>query len=415
MKHMILVPAIALSTAVLFSADKNPKREKIRKAILEQYDANDNGTLDGEERALILKTHDANGNGKMDRGERLALVKAVANKQKPKARADGEGDQKDDEASIWNTTGFKQANSMGGGEAAIPKSGKFRVFVLMGQSNMTGAARAKELKPPYTEKHDRIRIWANGRWEYFVPSVRFGPGVSMARQLAAFWPDDTIGIIKVASGGTGIRGFEKNWSFERANLTFDGKKGSLYKDLMNAVAEAKRMSKPEFSGFVWKQGGADGTKKVLGTEYYDIFKQLISDVRKDLGAPDLPVFMPSYMNDEDLLKAVRRILSDEELRKIRNLAGKPPVKDADLLAAVLAHLNEASPAKLRKAFGKRPYIAAVIAAQNRAGRELPNVATIYPGELPRIGGGNNHINAEGQIQLGKITASAVGEFYKAKR
>ena len=315
----------------------------------------------------------------------------------------------------WNTTGFKQANSMGGGEAAIPKSGKFRVFVLMGQSNMTGAARAKELKPPYTEKHDRIRIWANGRWEYFVPSVRFGPGVSMARQLAAFWPDDTIGIIKVASGGTGIRGFEKNWSFERANLTFDGKKGSLYKDLMNAVAEAKRMSKPEFSGFVWKQGAADGTKKVLANEYYDTFKQLISDVRKDLGAPDLPVFMPSYMNDKDLLKAVRRILSDEELRKIRNLAGKPPVKDADLLTAVLTHLNEASPAKLRKAFGKRPYIAAVIAAQNRAGRELPNVATIYPGELPRIGGGNNHINAEGQIQLGKITASAVGEFYKAKR
>ena len=217
------------------------------------------------------------------------------------------------------------------------------------------------------------------------------------------------------SGGTGIRGFEKNWSFERANLTFDGKKGSLYKDLMNAVAEAKRMSKPEFSGFVWKQGAADGTKKVLGTEYYDTFKQLISDVRKDLAVPDLPVFMPSYMNDEDLLKAVRRILSDEELRKIRNLAGKPPVKDADLLAAVLAHMNEASPAKLRKAFGKRPYIAAVIAAQNRAGRELPNVATIYPGELPRIGGGNNHINAEGQIQLGKITASAVGEFYKAKR
>ena len=314
----------------------------------------------------------------------------------------------------WNTTGFKQANSMGGGEAAIPKSGKFRVFVLMGQSNMTGAARAKELKPPYTEKHNRIRIWANGRWEYFVPSVRFGPGVSMARQLAAFWPDDTIGIIKVASGGTGIRGFEKNWSFERANLTFDGKKGSLYKDLMNAVAEAKRMSKPEFSGFVWKQGGADGTKKVLANEYYDTFKQLISDVRKDLGAPDLPVFMPSYMNDEDLLKAVRRILSDEELRKIRNLAGKPPVKDADLLAAVLAHLNEASPAKLRKTFGKRPYIAAVIAAQNRAGRELPNVATIYPGELPRIGGGNNHINAVGQIKLGKITASAVEEFYKAK-
>ena len=320
---------------------------------------------------------------------------------------------KEESATKWNSTGLQQANTMGGGEAAISKSGKFRVFVLMGQSNMTGAARAADLEAPYTETHDRIRIWANGRWEYFVPSVRFGPGVSMARQLAAFWPNDTIGIIKVASGGTGIRGFEKNWSFERANLTFDGKKGSLYKDLMNAVAEAKRVSKPEFCGFVWKQGAADGTKKVLANEYYDTFKQMISDVRKDLGAPDLPVFVPSYMNDEDMLEAVRRILSEEELHKIRSPAGEPPVKDADLLAAVLAHLNEASPSKLRKAFGKRPYIAAVIAAQNRAGRELKNVATIYPGDLPRIGGGNNHINAEGQITLGKITASAVEEFYKS--
>ncbi len=317
-------------------------------------------------------------------------------------------------ADKWKTAGFQQVNTMGGGEAAIPKGGKFRVFVMMGQSNMTGAARAKELKPPYTEKHERIRIWANGRWEYFVPSSRFGPGVSMARQLAAFWPNDTIGIIKVASGGTGIRGFEKIWSFERANFTFDGKKGSLYRDLMNAVTEARRISKPEFCGFVWKQGAADGTKKVLGDEYYDTFMQMVTDMREDLGAPDLPVFMPSYMNDEALLKAILPHLSDEEQRKIRNPAGKTPVKDADLLAAVLDHLNEADQSRLRKMFGKRPYIAAVIAAQNRAGRELKNVATLYPGDLPRIGGGNNHINAEGQIMLGKITASAIEEFYRTK-
>ena len=313
----------------------------------------------------------------------------------------------------WNTTGFKQANSMGGGEAAVSKSGKLRVFVLMGQSNMTGAARAKELKPPYNEKHERIRIWANGRWEYFQPRVRFGPGVYMAHQLAELWPDDTIGIIKVASGGTGIRGFEKNWSKERADRTFDGKKGSLYKDLMNAVAEAKRISKPEFCGFVWKQGAADGTKKDLANEYYDTFKQLISDLRTDMGSPDLPVFVLSYMNDEELLKVVLSYMSDEDQLKAKKSASKRPVKDEDLLKAVLAYMYELPKAKKPKS--KRPYIGTVIMAQNRAGRELPNVATVHPGELPRIGGGNNHINAEGQIKLGKITASAVGEFYKAKR
>jgi hypothetical protein len=102
------------------------------------------------------------------------------------------------------------------------------------------------------------------------------------------------------------------------------------------------------------------------------------------------------------------------LHKVRNPTGKPSVKDADVLEAVLTYLGDTNSPKFRKEAGKRPYIATVIAAQNRAGRELPNVTTVHPGELPRIGGGNNHINADGQIKLGKITASAIAEFYRAK-
>ena len=62
---------------------------------------------------------------------------------------------------------------------------------------------------------------------------------------------------------------------------------------------------------------------------------------------------------------------------------------------------------------KRPYIATVIMAQNRAGREIPNVASVHPGKLP-VGDDGSHINAEGQIKPGKITASAVEELHKAK-
>jgi len=46
--------------------------------------------------------------------------------------------EEEQEAMKWKTTGFKQSNTMGGGEAAISEKGKFRVFVLMGQSNMQG-------------------------------------------------------------------------------------------------------------------------------------------------------------------------------------------------------------------------------------------------------------------------------------
>ena len=70
---------------------------------------------------------------------------------------------------------------------------------------------------------------------------------------------------------------------------------------MNTVAEAKRISKPEFCGFVWRQAKADGTKRDLAEEYYDTFKQLISDLRTDLGVPKLPVFILAHMDDEDLL------------------------------------------------------------------------------------------------------------------
>lgn len=318
-----------------------------------------------------------------------------------------------DEEAKWKTIGLRQANTMGGGPAPIPEAGKLRVFVLMGQSNMHGTARARELRPPYTEKHDRIRIWANGRWEYFVPTQRFGPGVSFAHQLAEFWPNDTIGIIKISSGGTGIRAFEKNWSFDRANLTFDGKKGSLYKDLMHAVAEAKRISAPEFCGFFWKQGAADGTKKVLAYEYYHTFRQLVSDLRMDLDAPDLPVFLPGYMSDEDLLKVALSKISDTALQKVRKPAGKTLEKKEELLQSLLKYLKEASWAELKKNAGKRPYIVAVVAAQNRAGREICNVATIYPGKLP-TGADGIHFSSDGYISLGKITASAVEEYYKKR-
>jgi len=318
-----------------------------------------------------------------------------------------------EDANKWNTKGFEQPNSMGGGEATISKSGKFRVFVLMGQSNMNGSGKASELYFPYNEKHDRIRIWANGRWEYLVPGNKFGPGMSFAHQLADFWPNDNIGIIKVSCGATGISAFEKNWSYERAERSKDGFKGSMYMDLMNAVAEAKRISKPEFCGFVWKQASADG-RIDLFEEYYDNFKQLISDLSADLGNPDLPTFVPNYATDEELLKGVLSLLSEKEVLEAKNSAGKASLSDQDLLEAVLSYIDDKgllqNETPGRK---KRRYMASVIAAQNREGRELPNVTTIYPGRLP-IGDDGVHYSSEGYITLGKITASAVEEFYKAK-
>jgi|GEM_PF-475149 len=314
--------------------------------------------------------------------------------------------------SKWNTIGFRQANTMGAGQAPISNKGKFRVFVLMGQSNMQGAGRAKNLKAPYTETHQRIRIWANGRWEYFVPTQKHGPGVSFAHQLAEFWPNDTIGIIKVAVGATGISAFAKDWSYEQAQLTGDGKKGPLYQDLMNAVAEARRVSNPEFCGFVWKQASADG-KKGLAEEYYSNFKQLVSDLSADLGVTALPTFIPNYATDKELLQGILTRIDKEDALEAKKSAGKGALKTEEMLDAVLFYVDAnglfSSKSPIVK---KQRYLATVISAQNRAGREMPNVTTLHPGDLPRIGGGNPHYNSEGYVLLGKKTADAVEAFYQ---
>ena len=194
----------------------------------------------------------------------------------------------------------------------------------------------------------------------------------MADQLAEFWPADTIGIIKVASGGTGIRGFEKGWSFERANLTFDGKKGSLYQDLMRAVDAANSVSQLDFCGFVWNQGGADATKQVLAYTNYDTFRQMVSDMRLDLCALNMPVFVLTYA-------------TDAQLAAIEHMAG-----------------------------GKRPYLKQVLMAHNRAGRDIPNTVTVHHGRLPVMDDGI-HFNAEGMLILGKMTADAVEALYNLKK
>ena len=67
----------------------------------------------------------------------------------------------------------------------------------------------------------------------------------------------------------------------------------------------------------------------------------------------------------------------------------------------------------RKRLARRPNILTVRLAQIRAGREIPNATTISHGKLPVLDDGI-HFNAEGQIKLGKMVASALEAFYKEK-
>jgi predicted TIM-barrel fold metal-dependent hydrolase len=266
--------------------------------------------------------------------------------------------------------GYNQANTMGAGAAPISKTGKFRVFILAGQSNMTGQGQAKELNAPFNQPHERIRIWANKRWQYLVPKKNFGPDVAMAHQLAEHWPNDTIGIIKVAIGGTGILSFQPDWTFESAQRTKDGRKGNLYRDITDAVQAARKVSDFKLAGFAWKQGGKDMRSAELADEYLANFEKMIITLRKDLDAPDLPSFIAAYVTRQEY----------------ENYSG--PISR------------------------NRPGMAGVIKAQLDAVDKIPNVVTFAHGKLP-CRPDKIHFNTEGQLKLGRMFADAI-EKYQAR-
>ena len=260
--------------------------------------------------------------------------------------------------------------SLGGGEAPIPKTGTFRVFILSGQSNMVGQGEASELPEDLRKPHDRIRIWCGGTWQYLVPSRRFGPEVSVARELAKAWPDDTIGIIKVAIGGTGILAFVPDWKKEHADRTKDGHKGPLYKRMTECVDAARKVSTFEVGGFVWKQGGKDAKPGGASKEYLTHFRSIVEGLRKDTTTPEMPAFVSTYMSKADLEKYI------------------------------------ASPEYQARLGKGRPGMLDVMRAHNDAAEKIPHCRTVIHGKLPMRPDGI-HFNTEGQLKQGQLIAKAI--------
>lgn len=264
--------------------------------------------------------------------------------------------------------GLKQAASMAAAEAPVPQGTRFRVFLFMGQSNMVGHGKAGKLPYPYDQPHSRIRIWSKGQWHYLVPRRSFGPEVAFAHEMAEVFPDEVIGIIKVAVSGTGMNAWKPDWEWTAASKTGDALKGSLYRDMIDAMTEARAISEFRLSGFVWKQGGRDGRKSELSETYGERFSDLVYHIRTDLGAPELPVFVLTYFDEVGL----------EEHRKLLDKV--------------------------------RPNALPLYLSKARVATYIDNAYPVFHGRLPtKID--QVHFDTEGQLMLGKMTAQAVKRYY----
>jgi hypothetical protein len=167
------------------------------------------------------------------------------------------------------------AGHASGAEAPLPPKTQFKIFLLIGQSNMAGRGRVEEQDK---QSHPRVlSLNKEDRWIPAVDPIHFdkpdrtgvGLGTTFGRVVAEALPQDTIGLVPCAVGGTSI----DRWA----------KGGTLYAESLRRARLA--LQHGELAGILWHQGetGSDPAT------YAEKAKRLFEDLRADLATPRAPV------------------------------------------------------------------------------------------------------------------------------
>jgi len=260
-----------------------------------------------------------------------------------------------------------------------------KTFILAGQSNMVGWGDSTKLPDDLRKGNDRVLMFENGKWQPLRPhepanqgqkrvgltEFHFGPEIAFGHEMAKAWPEETIGTIKFAIGGTSVLAWKPDWSREDADRVGQGRHGSLHKKLMEKVEAAKKSRDIEIVGFLWLQGGGDTKNADVAKEYLDNLKSVVAAVRKDTGVADLPLIYGTTR-----IEGIPDDLADFQ----------PPALPPG-----------------------RPGAWLVLKAQFDAQKEIPHSTMVILRDIekhPR----NVHFNTAGQLEVGKLFAEAFLEY-----
>ena len=183
-----------------------------------------------------------------------------------------------------------------------------KIYVFAGQSNMEARYGKDFLEKNHPNLLADRKIWhVDVGWPSgpIQDCANFGVDRAMVYQLAEATGQEII-VLRSAVGGTVL---QTNWRPPGAVKRAGGTVGPLYMNLVtrfhNLVANLKEVYPAyhgqgyEIAGFVWFQGECDACSdtevngtKVCNCHFYEAnLRNLISDVRRDFGVPDLPVLL----------------------------------------------------------------------------------------------------------------------------
>jgi Carbohydrate esterase, sialic acid-specific acetylesterase len=160
---------------------------------------------------------------------------------------------------------------------------KFRLYLLVGQSNMAGRGTV-EAQDTVPSRHV-LRLNPAGQWEAAQDPVHFdksaagvGPGLTFGKALAAQDTSLVIGLIPCAVGGSAIR-------YWRPGAFYPPTQTNPYDDAIRRARAA--MQSGTLAGIIWHQGESD-SNPVGSAAYGRNLTALIARLRQDLQAPNVP-------------------------------------------------------------------------------------------------------------------------------
>jgi hypothetical protein len=179
---------------------------------------------------------------------------------------------------------------------AEPFQGKLALFILAGQSNMSGRGEL----PPTPLSHPQVFVFGNDyRWRMATEPVDnptgqidavshdydagYGPALAFATGLIERNPELAIGLIPCAKGNTAI----EQWQRRLADTT-------LYGSCLKRSLAASTMGNIE--GILFFQGETDALdpqqypdRLLSAADYESKFVTFVHDMRRDLNQPNLPL------------------------------------------------------------------------------------------------------------------------------
>jgi hypothetical protein len=195
------------------------------------------------------------------------------------------------------------------------------VFILAGQSNMSGQGNSVELPPSYQRVPSNIEFYYNG---YKAPLNRFrhfGPEIGFAHEIARHFPHTKIKLIKFAVGGTSLFAWDPQWTASKARLTRNASAGPLFKKLIKTIKIQFNEETSKLAGVLWMQGEADAKYPNAAKQYANNLNRFVNALRVELKSPNTPFIMGSIHPPINLFPATPVVQQAQKTAasRIRNL------------------------------------------------------------------------------------------------